>query len=813
MGDDDDGSSRRSPLDRSPRSPASRLGNARIANALACAPVTRDASARSTSPADDAREEEEEEEEEDGSPAHRMSVYIGTWNVGNTAPRMDAAKAWLAPARGHAIVAVAAQEASYPHSKHNLSPRDVAAELSARPDRAGRTAGQDGGAGAGARTEGGGKMPRVGWRMTRSKMTRFSGAVAGALAGAVAAGPLAPIGAVAGAAAGYYSSAKVAEEMKVRDHWFDLVKAAVGPGYRPVQTAVLLQMRLIVLARDDVVDLITETRVGYQATGILGTFGNKGGLMVRIELAGGRESMAFVATHLSAHEGEKHVRARNESLARILAGCWDGSLVRRLGEGVVDTHGADGVVDTGAGSSGTLRDGDDARAVTFGGRGERGASVEEGGTREETRGADGGEDGGTGDGVTTGGVVKAVKGADADAEVGGSIPAGAGGRSPTTRSMTARSGERVPSTPNNSSAVVERTAETPIRIARQLSRKAGDFLQEAGATVTASPAVRRAREGIEKLQSASEKVLLTQGAKRNSRRALGDAKPGNSDGMDSTKKLSLFTRKEPARELLACTGHVFVFGDLNYRIDPGAVQRRGWGAMWKRSNDAPSGSIAAAVAGLAAKSAKKRAVADAFQATSPSGKGSFAGDGEDRGSNPGTFAERGSGGSSGVQSTAPSGAATPIRGGAFIFYFRTGNQSDIVFCSQDLRRRPELTERLAPTEVPTRSTRRRGSRDGARWRECATRAIGRRCAGGISCRGRFAAASCCTAFARVRSRFAPRLSWPTTSRRGKGTRRRIRRLAVRFHRVSTTTRFATTNPRFPRRGRSRGSGCRAGATG
>ena len=106
MGDDDDGSSRRSsPLDRSPRSPASRLGNARIANALACAPVTtesRDANARSAGPADDARETDGE----DGSPAHRMSVYIGTWNVGNTAPRMDAAKAWLAPARGHAIVAV-----------------------------------------------------------------------------------------------------------------------------------------------------------------------------------------------------------------------------------------------------------------------------------------------------------------------------------------------------------------------------------------------------------------------------------------------------------------------------------------------------------------------------------------------------------------------------------------------------------------------------------------------------------------------------------------------------------------------------------
>ena len=49
--------------------------------------------------------------------------------------------------------------------------------------------------------------------------------------------------------------------------------------------------------------------------------------MVRIELCHGRESMAFIATHLAAHEGEKHVRARNESLARIFAGCWEGSLV------------------------------------------------------------------------------------------------------------------------------------------------------------------------------------------------------------------------------------------------------------------------------------------------------------------------------------------------------------------------------------------------------------------------------------------------------------------------------------------------------
>ena len=70
----------------------------------------------------------------------------------------------------------------------------------------------------------------------------------------------------------------------------------------------------------------------------------------------------------------------------------------------------------------------------------------------------------------------------------------------------------------------------------------------------------------------------------------------------------------PPLELLACTAHVFVFGDLNYRVDPGAVTGTGWGTAWKKSNDAPSGSIAAAVAGLANKKAKRRDAAAAFAA-------------------------------------------------------------------------------------------------------------------------------------------------------------------------------------------------------
>jgi hypothetical protein len=167
-----------------------------------------------------------------------VSVFVGTWNLGNEAPQMDACAEWLARARGHDVIAIAAQEASYPHAKHNLSPKLVSAEL------------QDANAY---------QVKKLGF-MKSSKLTRAGGMAAGAMAGAVAAGPFAPVGFFVGAAAGYYSSTKVTEEIKVRNHFFDVVKAAVGPGYVVAQTSVLLQMRLIVLAAAPVADLVAEVR-------------------------------------------------------------------------------------------------------------------------------------------------------------------------------------------------------------------------------------------------------------------------------------------------------------------------------------------------------------------------------------------------------------------------------------------------------------------------------------------------------------------------------------------------------------------------
>jgi hypothetical protein len=442
-----------------------------------------------------------------------LTTWVGTWNVGNVAPKMDAVTQWLARARGHDLVAVAAQEASYPHSRANLKPEAVWAEtLAARRggdaeaenardaarlvaeagstasdsdseeahDAAGRAALDEDGTDAHSvnadKSASAGCDSSVFAKKKRgffgsSKFARASGALAGALAGGVAAGPLAPFGLVAGAAAGYYSSARVAAELKSRRHWFDLVAAAMGPEYCMVQTATLLQMRLVVFAKKKTVmekRLIRSTRVGYQATGLLGAVGNKGGLMVRLGFSHGG-AVAFVACHLAAHEGEKHVTARDESVAAILRGCWDGSVEKAVGE-------------------------------------------------------------------------------------------------------------------------------TDVGSARELARDRDPNDADSGKTSTGEFSQKSSGPSVQKRPT--------------------DRSDAHGDVASNTTE---------TRELLACTDHVFVFGDLNYRVDPGAVEndssssaekrlkKLGWGARWKKTNDAPSGSLVAAVAGLAKKTEKRKNADAAFR--------------------------------------------------------------------------------------------------------------------------------------------------------------------------------------------------------
>ena len=163
---------------------------------------------------------------------------------------------------------------------------------------------------------------RLDARLAPIEQTARAAGAGRAAAGAVTAGPFAPVGAVVGAVAGYYSSLAAAREAKVRTHWNDLVKAAAGPGYVVVQSVAFVQMRLVVLARDAIVHRVREVRVGHQATGVFNAIGNKGGMMVRVRFGDdpGLGSIAFVAAHLAAHEGAKHVSARNDDPRGSCAG-------------------------------------------------------------------------------------------------------------------------------------------------------------------------------------------------------------------------------------------------------------------------------------------------------------------------------------------------------------------------------------------------------------------------------------------------------------------------------------------------------------
>ena len=81
------------------------------------------------------------------------------------------------------------------------------------------------------------------------------------------------------------------------------------------------QMRLMVYykagtAADDVVQTLDVLSVNYQATGKAG-FANKGGIVAEVAV-NKTTKLSFLTTHLEAHEGAKHYKARNDSLSTIL---------------------------------------------------------------------------------------------------------------------------------------------------------------------------------------------------------------------------------------------------------------------------------------------------------------------------------------------------------------------------------------------------------------------------------------------------------------------------------------------------------------
>ena len=117
---------------------------------------------------------------------------------------------------------------------------------------------------------------------------------------------------------GWYTSKRLVQEIKVRVHWFDFLHASVGSEYALLQSEMLLQMRLVVFVKKT--PCRHSERQGWlKATGLGNLVGNKGGIVVHIELDNG-ETIAFVSCHLAAHEKPKFLQARNDMVPEIFNG-------------------------------------------------------------------------------------------------------------------------------------------------------------------------------------------------------------------------------------------------------------------------------------------------------------------------------------------------------------------------------------------------------------------------------------------------------------------------------------------------------------
>ncbi|KXZ51165.1 hypothetical protein GPECTOR_13g652 [Gonium pectorale] len=119
---------------------------------------------------------------------------------------------------------------------------------------------------------------------------------------------------VQGVLQGVTDVAKVGGDFK--EMWEERMKDAVGSGYFLVSSVHMGQIRLLLFARNDVYAAISDVRSGKQATGVAGVATNKGG--VAISLRVWDTTMAFVNSHLAAHQDK--TRARNNNYRDIIRG-------------------------------------------------------------------------------------------------------------------------------------------------------------------------------------------------------------------------------------------------------------------------------------------------------------------------------------------------------------------------------------------------------------------------------------------------------------------------------------------------------------
>jgi len=97
----------------------------------------------------------------------------------------------------------------------------------------------------------------------------------------------------------------------------DSIEASL-PEFQLVEHCRRVQMQLYVLVRKPMFQHVSNVKSAAENTGLFSIFPNKGGVLVAFDLFGTK--LAFMTTHLTAHEGANHCEMRNSSIKEILNG-------------------------------------------------------------------------------------------------------------------------------------------------------------------------------------------------------------------------------------------------------------------------------------------------------------------------------------------------------------------------------------------------------------------------------------------------------------------------------------------------------------
>ena len=101
-------------------------------------------------------------------------------------------------------------------------------------------------------------------------------------------------------------------------HFFEVCKQAAGSGYYVVGHHVMWQIQMVVLARREIRQHITKVEHVEKKTGLAGgLIANKGGVVFRLAYKG--HELAFINTHLAAHEGIEFRHDRNRMASEVQA--------------------------------------------------------------------------------------------------------------------------------------------------------------------------------------------------------------------------------------------------------------------------------------------------------------------------------------------------------------------------------------------------------------------------------------------------------------------------------------------------------------